>query len=652
MEHVIIQESWKGAVNKFKNISEEEMRQLAHKDPSNDEYFERNHDETKAKNQYLEVIAKWYSKGQFSLNETHVKDVLEQYDYLKRRNKLKPEHKNIDRFRFFDKFARIVDGYVKENDIITADETGDVNYGENVKKIYDEDGWQVWETKTYKATYEFIKYLYDMRDSQMDGYGVRNYNLGLCPYCIMQADFWNKHAKNDPDYAMYWILKDKKEPNIVRGEGHEKVFATTDTNCDLLDKQDDKFTDSELADAPPKFFEIINSLDYHTLDDIPENLYSYLSPELQNMAQERYEKKAERMMNEFQEDIEAADLEHVNIYYDLMDYEGYGEFDDRDPYFSFTSILTVGFSGRNVTKKANRDISEEAKKEIEGIMEDYYVGEHELPTYSIEFNNDELTIDLGYLDGMGAEFESVLHNAKKIEDNYDELYFKIVVILGNDGVVDAKKYTEYIKTFDMIEKEYENDISRFQNIELIPFDDLSIEAKLMNFNIQISNEIEKSYKMKKGIHVVSFNKSNLGIPLVNSIIKAINYGKRPYYDPRQLLLKNVLPPSTSKFTSKEIDDISKILYNASGVLTFYKTSDEEHYALKHIMIDLEICADIKLMLKAFQTLDLNYDEFNELYMDELNKFSVSWSASLIDTSKAIKESFVMMINRLTDMLTI
>ena len=263
-ETLLVYESWKNAENQF-NISEKELRTLAHKDPSNDQYFQSNTDETQAPNKFLPVLAKWYSKGQFRLNETHIKDLLSQYMYLQRKNKLKPEDRNINKFRKYSGFEQMMERYFKALEMITTDTEGKVNYSDNVKKIYDKNGWQVWATKTYPATKEFIKYLYDMGDEDLHGYGIEKYEKGQCPYCIMQKIYWDDYAQGDPNYTIYWILNNKNEPDIVRGEGHDKVVATTDSNADLLDEVDNSFIEDDLENMPREFINIIGQIPYDSV---------------------------------------------------------------------------------------------------------------------------------------------------------------------------------------------------------------------------------------------------------------------------------------------------------------------------------------------------------------------------------------------------
>ena len=279
VECAVLQEGWKSALRDF-GVSEDDLRQLAHKDPSNDRYFQTKTNEIIAPNKYLDALAKWYSNGDFTLNDSHVKDVLGQYESLKRKNKLKPQHKNPTQFRSYHGFSKVVDGYADENQTVRKDASGNVKYSDNIKKIYDKNGWQVWATKTFEATREFIKYLYDMDDKQLHGHGADNYEEGICPYCIMQRDYWDDHAGTDKDYTMYWILKDKKAPNIERGEGIDKVFATTDTDFELLNKKDEYFSKEELSNLPKEFWDIIYSLDYHSLDMIPVEVVPYLSENL------------------------------------------------------------------------------------------------------------------------------------------------------------------------------------------------------------------------------------------------------------------------------------------------------------------------------------------------------------------------------------
>ena len=276
IEALVFQESWKNAINQNKEISEDEMKVLSHKDPSNDKDFSRGKDETQVPNKYLASIAKWYKTEQISLDDSHVKDVLNYYDTLKKKKKLKPEHMNIQNFRYFDNFARIMDEYADENQTVRKDASGDVKYSGNIKKIYDKNGWQVWATKTFEATREFIKYLYDMDDKQLHGHGIDNYEEGICPYCIMQRNYWDDYAGEDKDYTLYWILKDKHEPDIIKGEGHDKVFAMMDTDFDLLDYKDAHYTDYRLKMLPKEFWDIINSLDYHTYKRFESRYIPYM----------------------------------------------------------------------------------------------------------------------------------------------------------------------------------------------------------------------------------------------------------------------------------------------------------------------------------------------------------------------------------------
>jgi hypothetical protein len=255
-ENVALNESWKSANNfyvKTNKISEDELIELTKLDPSNDGYFETKTDPTLAPNKNLDAIAKWFNAGQITINNSHVKDVLTLFANLKNRKLIKPQHSDINRFRNFDKFASIVDEYMIEVSGTSGISNEFEDESDDIKLIFNEKGWQVWATKTYEATRSFIHLLYNQTDKDDHGYGMRNYNKGTCPYCIVARHHWDSYASGEDDYTMYWILKDKHEPKIIRGEGIEKVVATLDNynpqdDPQFLDKYDENITDFDSLD--------------------------------------------------------------------------------------------------------------------------------------------------------------------------------------------------------------------------------------------------------------------------------------------------------------------------------------------------------------------------------------------------------------------
>lgn len=207
------------------------------------EYFEAR-DPTKTKTYVPWLLRSWVNEPKGRMEDVNRNDLLSIYQSAKNRNIIRPEHRDINKFKTYGQFENTIRSSYSEEDLMSDAER---KQREQAAKGQAE---QVYEDPT-------VRVIHPQDEAAACYYGQ---GTQWCTAATRGNNMFDRYNRNGPMFIFI-----PKNPQY-EGEKYQVHMASEQ----LMNEQDSEVTPDELRERFPNFSEIIKKLDPENADNIVE----------------------------------------------------------------------------------------------------------------------------------------------------------------------------------------------------------------------------------------------------------------------------------------------------------------------------------------------------------------------------------------------
>jgi hypothetical protein len=362
----------------------------------------------------------------------------------------------------------------------------------------------------------------------------------------------------------------------------------------------------------------------------------------EDIAYEDAERRIAELEEQYAEEIKDADLQHVDVY---ASGEYYDEGIKPKDSFSIGGSLNIVFPDDTIFIRNIDTISSSGLDAIKDIVAEHY--DYEINDV-YPYDDNTIRCELYASDG-DIDFEDFLVYAQDLDDHYEEILPNVILVLCSERIIKDEKYEKYLNTVKEIDKAFEDgkQFEQFENIIVTPYSD-ELGFEILFDNLTISCDKGEVLVRKYGTDLSSdtIQSSYLLRNCVNAIIDIAKLKKSEYYDPKQTLLKDILPEPRNKFSIEDIMHVKDTLNSASGGCRLVPDNTDKGYRVlfRHFHITPKVGDDIDAIFEILHKIDDLYAEFNDALAKNLN--SGAKGVLFTNDAEPVEENFNFLISLL------
>jgi len=441
-------------------------------------------------------------------------------------------------------------------------------------------------------------------------------------WCIGYEDnssYWNSYTHRDR-LKFYFIINKQSDP---RNDPMAKVALGINEHDQI----------QEAFDAPDHAIDDEKYVQQLQSEGVPTGEI-FVWDGWEEYAEEDMEKAVAEVEKRFQALIDDAELEHgyVEISSDYMD-EGISPEDAIYTSAGYEIEIPEELDVKGGLENVDGDVLDE----IQGYVEDF-------SDFSIEETHADDSIIRLHINHDGHHqgedlIDSLIDDIRTFDSKYEEIQGGVLTILARNGHIEGGKYESYAKIFDEIEEsEYgdrEDGFRNFKNIEFETYDNnVRIDfSRIGGVRVEDITALHPRIRSNGGrIEVTEANMYTITTAVVKGIMATGGHGSESY-DPRQMMLKDVLPDASQKFTEKQQFEVQAIFADSPINLWFHMK--EHDGLLVAISMEIKVGVDLELVVNYLETVEANYNDLAPNLVDSINRSLNGKPASLVNTSGSI-----------------
>lgn len=457
--------------------------------------------------------------------------------------------------------------------------------------------------------YEDKKYLI-VSPNSYEGAKYWGVSTKWCITYSSDCSYWNDYFFNNR-LKFYFIIDKRKDP---RTTPTGKIAFGVNENDEVAESFDaqDREIDSDMVKT------------WMEMDGVPVN---------DIFVHDGWEEQAENSHSRAIEDIniklgalrDSYSLKHADAYFSITDdYDFYGTPDSLFD-INITLVITIPDTYKLIKPldEISRGSLETIKFKIEecdgGNVEDIYVRDDRTILAYIDFERSR------YIE---EDYTDALDNAEKLDKNYDGILSTTLKVLTKDKIIYVPELDEYYRIFDEIEDAVDNDkpFRKFKHFEFrIHSDEGSIFCEIESQDRNLLATSKFAIEFGRGILNANKIKQIIQSELINTMLDA-GIGKEEYYDPKQLIFKDILGSKDLEYerkTQSTKTTVKNILQDSNIDLQFrnyrqYRESEENYYEL-YMTLEFPAPSDMNAIITQFQKTDLDYHSFMQKFVAAINK---------------------------------
>lgn len=508
------------------------------------------------------------------------------------------DNRDINQYKNFDQLSATVEEIKQKTEI---------------KKKEQEYRWDLAD-----KIYEDKKYLIVSPNSYE---GAKYWGVST-KWCITYSDdnsYWNNYFFNK-QLKFYFIIDKRKDP---RTTPTGKIAFGVDENDEVAESFDaqDREIDSNMVKT------------WMAMDGVPVNDI-FVHDGWEEQAENNYSRAIEDINSKLEALRNSYSLKHADAHFSIID--DYDVYVTPESFFDINIVFVITIPDTYKLIKPLDEISrgslETIKLKIEecdgGNVEDMYVRDDRTILAYIYFER---------IRDIEDDYTYALNNAENLDKNYDNILSTTLKVLTKDKIIHVPELDEYYRIFDEIEDAVDNDkpFRKFKHFEFGVYPDEG--GIFCNIEAQDRNLLATSkFTIKFGRSFLDANKIKQIIQseLINTMLDT-EIGKEEYYDPKQLIFKDILgskDPEYERKTQSTKTTVKNILQDSNIDLQFrnygpYRESKENYYEL-YMTLKFPAPSDMNAIITQFQKMDLDYYSFMQKFVAAINKEFNNHSAEL------------------------